>query len=98
MLGISHTQDFWKSWRKITHLRPGGIYGGKILLLMGLRRRIGNKQNTLTFEDPWIPRSPSFLPITRGLNDDMRVFKFIQLWNHQLLYQHYLIPDSELIL
>ncbi|XP_074336410.1 uncharacterized protein LOC141673557 [Apium graveolens] len=68
---------------------------------MGLRRRIGNGQSTLAFKDPLLPRPPSFLPITRGLHEEMKVSDFFQqpgLWNNELIRQPFLVPDSELIL
>ncbi|KAK1353645.1 zf-RVT domain-containing protein [Heracleum sosnowskyi] len=77
------------------------ICWGKHLLIQGLRRRIGNGQNTNAFKDPWIPRPPSFLPIMNGLNEEMKVSELIQQpgkWNRDLIQQLYLIPDSQLIL
>lgn len=77
------------------------IYWGKSLLIKGLRRRIGNGQNTNATKDPWIPRPPSFLPITQGLNSDRRVSELIQepgKWNSVLIEQMYMSPDSQLIL
>lgn len=77
------------------------ICWGESLLVRGLRRRIGNGENINAYKDPWIPRPPSFLPITRGLNDNMKVSEFIQepgRWNYDLIQQRFLSPDSELIL
>lgn len=77
------------------------ICWGKQLLIQGLRRRIGNGQDTKAFKDPWLPRPPSFLPITRGINDEMKVSESIQQpgkWNVDLIQQSYLIPDAQIIL
>ncbi|KAK1361429.1 hypothetical protein POM88_045903 [Heracleum sosnowskyi] len=76
-------------------------FWGKSLLIAGLRRRTGNGQNTKAFKDPWIPRPPSFLLITKGVNDNMNVFELIQhpcMLNRELIQQCFLIPDSQLIL
>ncbi|KAK1349804.1 hypothetical protein POM88_054767 [Heracleum sosnowskyi] len=77
------------------------ICWGKHLLIQDLRRRIGNGQNTNAFRDPWIPRPPSFLPIMKGLNEELKVSELIQQpgkWNRDLIQQLYLIPDSQIIL
>lgn len=52
-------------------------------------------------KDSWIPRPPSFLPITQGVDDEMKVAEIIQQsgkWNSELIKQFYLNPDSQLIL
>lgn len=77
------------------------IVWGKSLLVMGLKRCIGNGQSTLAFKAPWLPRPPSLLPITRRLHEEMKVSEFFQqpgLWNDELIHQHFLGLDSELIL
>ncbi|WOH11619.1 hypothetical protein DCAR_0831109 [Daucus carota subsp. sativus] len=77
------------------------ICWGKTLLRDGLRKRIGNGQSTMAFKDLWIPRPPSFLPITQGMNENLKVNEFIQQpgrWNGELIQQNFLTPDSQLIL
>lgn len=77
------------------------ICWGKDLLNWGLRKRIGNGQNINAIRDPWIPRPPSFPPITKGLNDNMKVSELLQQpgkWNKGLIQQCFLNPDSQLIL
>lgn len=54
------------------------IVCGKSLLVMGLKRRIGNGQSKLAFKAPWLPRPPSLLPITRRLHEEMKVSEFFQ--------------------
>lgn len=79
------------SWRSICW--------GKTLLLNGLRRRIGNGQETKAFGDPWIPRPPSFLTITQG-PQDKKVSDFIieqGKWNRDEIKQSFLTPDIQLI-
>lgn len=81
------------TWRSISW--------GKKLLIQGLRRRIGNGQSTSAFKDPWLPRPPSFLPITKGSNDKMKVTEFIlqpSKWNFELIQQSYPIPYFQIIL
>lgn len=71
------------------------------MLVRGLRRRIGNGQNTKAFKDPWLPRPPSFVPITKGVNQNMMVSELIQQpgkWDRELIQQSYLVPDFQLIL
>ena len=73
---------------------------GKNLLIQGLRRRIGNGQNTKVFTDPWLPRPASFRPITQSANDDLKVAELIQhpgKWNVDLIQESFLLPDSQLI-
>ncbi|XP_074326531.1 putative mitochondrial protein AtMg00310 [Apium graveolens] len=77
-----------------------GICWGKELLKKGLRKRIGNGQDTNAFNDPWLPRPPSFLPITKCVNDNLKVSELIQqpgMWNNGLIQQIYLSPDAQLI-
>ncbi|KAF4365460.1 hypothetical protein F8388_012825 [Cannabis sativa] len=69
--------------------------------IKGLRRRIGNGANTRVFKDPWIPRPPSFLPITKEVGNLMMVSKLIEQpgqWNKDLIHQVFSTPDSQLIL
>ncbi|KAM6584731.1 hypothetical protein CsatB_011733 [Cannabis sativa] len=86
----SHPSQIWR-----------GIVWGKELLIKGLRRRIGNGANTRVFKDPWIPRPPSFLPITKEVGDLMMVSELIEQsgqWNIDLIHQVFSTPDSQLIL
>ena len=34
-------------------------------------------ESTKVFKDPWLPRPPSFLPITQGPNDELKVSDLI---------------------
>ncbi|KAM6553423.1 hypothetical protein CsatB_014185 [Cannabis sativa] len=86
----SHPSQIWR-----------GIVWGKELLIKGLRRRIGNGANTRVFKDPWIPRPPSFLPVTKEVGDLMMVSELIEQpgqWNKDLIHQVFSTPDSQLIL
>ncbi|XP_074346736.1 uncharacterized protein LOC141685541 [Apium graveolens] len=102
----------WKAWKDINvpksedskegscPLTWRGICWGKELLKKGLRKRIGNGQDTNAFNDPWLPRPPSFLPITKYVNDNLKVSELIQLpgmWNNGLIQQIYLSLDAQLI-
>lgn len=71
------------------------------MLINGLRRRIGNGHSTNASKDPWLPQPPSFLPITQGLNDDIKVPELVQQagkWNRELIQQCFLNLDAQLIL
>ena len=73
---------------------------GENVLTNGLRRKIGNGQSTRAFRDPWLSRPPSFLPITKGNEEEVKVSKYITggTWNRELIQQTFLSPDVQLIL
>lgn len=55
----------------------------------------------MPYKDPWLPQPPTFRPITRGINETMKVSNLIQQpgkWNSELIQQCFLIPVSQLIL
>lgn len=59
------------------------------------------KYQSIQRQDPWVTRPPSFLPITQGINEDLRVSDLIQepgKWNSALIQQIYLSPDAQSIL
>lgn len=64
----STSSFFWK-----------GLIWGLDLLKGGLRRNVGNGQNTRLFKDPWIPRPVTFQVLTSGdpVESDMLVADFI---------------------
>ncbi|KAF4362891.1 hypothetical protein G4B88_014228 [Cannabis sativa] len=60
-----------------------------------------NGANTRVFKDPWIPRPPSFKPITKEVGDLMMVSELIEQpgqWNKDLIHQVFSTLDSQLIL
>ncbi|KAF4368010.1 hypothetical protein F8388_002621 [Cannabis sativa] len=71
------------------------------MLRTGLRRSIGNGMNTRTFEDPWLPRPPSFLPSSRPAYEVARVSDIIESpgkWNNEVVNQYFNVSDVECIL
>ncbi|KAF4357249.1 hypothetical protein G4B88_017890 [Cannabis sativa] len=64
-------------------------------------KRKEEKKVSQVFKDPWIPRPPSFLPITKEVGDLMMVSELIEQpgqWNKDLIHQVFSTPDSQLIL
>ncbi|XP_024199277.1 uncharacterized protein LOC112202498 [Rosa chinensis] len=94
--------DFWSSelssspsacWR--------GIHVAKHILRRGVRWQVGNGQSVRVWEDPWIPRPSTFLPIIRHVDGPERVADLLLLgftWNQVLINQYFAPEDVDLIL
>ncbi|XP_024196088.1 uncharacterized protein LOC112199282 [Rosa chinensis] len=94
--------DFWSSelssspsacWR--------GIHAAKHILRRGVRWQVGNGRLIRPWEDPWIPRPSSFLPIIRHEVGPERVSALLLpgfSWNLALINQYFVADDVDLIL
>ncbi|XP_040367476.1 uncharacterized protein LOC112178299 [Rosa chinensis] len=94
--------DFWSSglssspsacWR--------GIHAAKHILRRGVRWQVGNGRLIRPWEDPWIPRPSSFLPIIRHEDGPERVSDLLLpgfSWNLALINQYFVADDVDLIL
>ncbi|XP_045086650.1 uncharacterized mitochondrial protein AtMg00310-like [Aegilops tauschii subsp. strangulata] len=82
------------SWQAITY--------GLELLKKGLVWRVGNGQNVRILRDPWLPRPPSYRPVTvQGRCRLRRVADLLSAhgtWDVDLLRQYFVSPDVEEIL
>ena len=74
------------SWRS--------ILWGRELLKLGMRWKIGNGERVSVFNDPWLPRPYSFLPITRSssVQTELKVKDLINAtdncWNMEAVEAH----------
>lgn len=74
-----------------------GIEHGLELVKKGVIWRVGNGTTIRAWRDPWIPRGPSFKPVSQKRNSILnRVSDFLNEegdWNRRLLMDHFLPLD-----
>ena len=79
-----------------------GIKHGLELVKKGFTWRMGCGSQIRTWRDPWIPRGPSFRPVTPKRNCRLnRVSDFLNgngVWNTQLVREHFWPLDVQEIL
>ncbi|KAH9656895.1 putative reverse transcriptase/RNA-dependent DNA polymerase [Citrus sinensis] len=78
------------------------ILWGRQVIHKGIRWRIGNGQQVQIYKGNWIPKPTSFKPVSPpSLPSDTRVAELIKednQWNEDMICQHFLREDAEIIL
>uniref|UniRef100_A0A803PV57 Uncharacterized protein n=1 Tax=Cannabis sativa TaxID=3483 RepID=A0A803PV57_CANSA len=88
-----------RRWKRSFFLAGGRE--GMELLKYSLQRSIGDGTQVQAYKDSWLPRLISLQPITRRINDDCLVSKFIlpsSAWDVVKLQQIFLPMDVDIIL